>query len=218
MGARQTQGGEEPAQPATCAYQLPEWMENSLPKWVASDQTQTACWLPEWALIVWRLWLLQHHQPHRSPSASETILATRIPKTIWVSKEFLKCFKGNAIEVLIFQASGMGTRERKDDIFLACRMPLRWQHPTIFLLESIQVFGQVALGMTLTMSKACLLFNKSWRGHKLLFLSPPTQLHSKCTFILCSSRLPTKFLTKRYYPRKQMIFFPWVWYHHELLG
>lgn len=128
MGARQTPGGEEPAHPATCAYQLPEWMENSLPKWMASDQTQTACWLPEWALIVWRLWLLQQHQPHRSPSASETILATRIPKTIWVSKEFLKCFKGSAIEVLIFQASGMGTGERKDDIFLACRMPLRWQH------------------------------------------------------------------------------------------
>ena len=67
-------------------------------------------------------------------------------------------------------------------------------------------------------SKACLLLNKSWRGHKLPFLSPPTQLHSKYTFILCSSRLPTKFLKIRYYPRKQMIFFPWVSYHHELLG
>ena len=71
------------------------------------------------------------------------------------------------------------------------------QSASLFLLESIQVFGHVALGKTLTMSKACLLLNKSWRGHKLPFLSPPTQLHSKHTFILCSSRLPTKFLKKK---------------------
>lgn len=129
---------------------------------MASDQTQTASWLPEWMLIIWRLWLLQQHQPNRSPSASEMILATRIPKMIWVYKEFFKHSKGNAIEVLIFQASGMGTGERKDDIFLS--VGCLWddsipQSASLFLLESIQVFGHVALGMTWWVRLAFYLIN-----------------------------------------------------------
>lgn len=42
VGASQPQGGAETASPATLTYQLLERTESSLPKGMASDQTQTA--------------------------------------------------------------------------------------------------------------------------------------------------------------------------------
>ena len=74
MGASQPQGGVEPANPATLAYQLLERMESSLPKGMASDQTQTAGRWSECSAC--------------ECSASERVLTTRTPKMIRVSKAF----------------------------------------------------------------------------------------------------------------------------------